>query len=198
MLKVTYLPFRTKSRHSFYFLSSVPITFFAEPVQYAEIHSTVLIKCRVLANPAAEISWFKGRDKTRLLSSNYERTNDGLKINRVSLADNDVFWCQADVLETGESKDYPIQVIIARKNQRTWSISTKIQYLIGTRFLRAYNNTKNSLCITVCCWKTNSDIDMWSSRNATSTIYLVLWCSGSSYIVECYIEICYSREYIDY
>jgi hypothetical protein len=30
------------------------------------------------------------------------------------LADNDVFWCQADVLETGESKDYPIQVVIAR------------------------------------------------------------------------------------
>jgi hypothetical protein len=68
----------------------------------------------VLANPSAELSWFKGRDKTRLTSSNYERSNDGLKIQRVSLADNDLFWCQADVLETGESKDYAIQVIIAR------------------------------------------------------------------------------------
>lgn len=77
--------------------------------------SSVLIKCRVLANPSAEVSWFKGRDKTRLTSSNYERSNDGLKIHRVTLADNDVFWCQADVLETGESKDYPIQVIIARR-----------------------------------------------------------------------------------
>ncbi|CAF4879276.1 unnamed protein product [Rotaria sp. Silwood1] len=92
----------------------VPITFLGEPIQYAELDSAVLIKCRVLANPSAEVSWFKGRDKTRLVSSNYERSNDGLKINRVSLADNDLFWCQADVLETGESKDYPIQVIIAQ------------------------------------------------------------------------------------
>jgi hypothetical protein len=92
----------------------VPITFFGEPIQYAELNSAVIIKCRVLANPSAEISWFKGRDKTRLVSSNYERSNDGLKITHVSLADNDIFWCQADVLETGESKDYPIQVIIAR------------------------------------------------------------------------------------
>ena len=69
-----------------------------------------------MANPAAEVSWFKGREKSRLVSTNYERTNDGLKIHRVSLADNDLFWCQADVLETGESKDYPIQVVIARKS----------------------------------------------------------------------------------
>ncbi len=92
----------------------VPITFFGEPNQYAELNSAVIIKCRVLANPSAEISWFKGLEKTRLISPNYERTNDGLKIHRVSLADNDVFWCQADVLETGESRDYPIRVIIAR------------------------------------------------------------------------------------
>ncbi|CAF1391848.1 unnamed protein product [Adineta steineri] len=92
----------------------VPITFFGEPIQYAELNSAIIIKCRVLANPSAEVTWFKGRDKTRLTSSNYERSNDGLKILRVSLADNDIFWCQADVLETGESKDYPIQVIIAQ------------------------------------------------------------------------------------
>ncbi|CAM2704547.1 unnamed protein product [Rotaria socialis] len=92
----------------------VPITFLGEIVQYAELDTAVLIKCRVLANPSAEVSWFKGRDKTRLVSSNYERSNDGLKIHRVSLADNDLFWCQADVLETGESKDYPIQVVIAQ------------------------------------------------------------------------------------
>jgi len=92
----------------------VPITFFADPIQYAELNSAVIIKCRVLANPSAEISWFRGRDKVRVISSNYERTNDGLKIQRVSLADNDVFWCQADVLETGESRDIPIQVVIAR------------------------------------------------------------------------------------
>ena len=96
----------------------VPITFFGEPIQYAELNSAVIIKCRVLANPSAEVSWFKGREKTRLIQPNYERTNDGLKIHRASLADNDLFWCQADVLETGESRDYPIQVIIAREFER--------------------------------------------------------------------------------
>jgi hypothetical protein len=78
------------------------------------LNSAVIIKCRVLANPSAEVSWFKGRDKIRLISPDYERSNDGLKIHQVSLQDNDLFWCQADVLETGESRDYPIQVIIAR------------------------------------------------------------------------------------
>jgi Immunoglobulin domain len=86
------------------------------------LNSAVLIKCRVLANPSAEVSWFKGRDKTRLISSNYERSNDGLKIHRVSQADNDVFWCQADVLETGESKDYPIQVVISRTSTRLFQV----------------------------------------------------------------------------
>lgn len=33
--------------------------------------------------------------------------------------DNDTFWCQADVIETGESKDYPIEVVVARKNSPT-------------------------------------------------------------------------------
>ncbi len=75
----------------------------------------MLIKCEVNANPSAEISWFKGRDKIELISSKYEQRNNGLKINRASSIDNDIFWCQADVIETGESKDYQIQVIIARR-----------------------------------------------------------------------------------
>ncbi|CAF0901870.1 unnamed protein product [Rotaria sordida] len=92
----------------------IPITFLSEPIQYAELNSAVLIKCRVISNPSAEISWFKGQNRIELLSSNYEQTNDGLKINRVSSIDNDIFWCQADVIETGESKDYQIQVILAQ------------------------------------------------------------------------------------
>jgi neural cell adhesion molecule len=78
------------------------------------LNSAVLIKCRVEANPLAEISWFKGDDKNNIFSSNYEQKKEGLRINRVSSSDNDIFWCRADVIETGESKDYPIQVILAR------------------------------------------------------------------------------------
>ncbi|CAF3998277.1 unnamed protein product, partial [Rotaria sp. Silwood2] len=92
----------------------IPITFISEPIQYAELNSTVLIKCRVISNPSAEISWFKGQNRMELLSSNYEQRNDGLKIYRVSSIDNDIFWCQADVTETGESKDYQIQVVLAQ------------------------------------------------------------------------------------
>jgi len=113
MLKVDFFFTRNKT-NSFYFIV-VPITFVSESIQYAELDSTVLIKCRVDENPSAEISWFKGRNKINILSSNYEQRDDGLKIHRVSSIDNDIFWCQADITETGESKDYQIQVIIARR-----------------------------------------------------------------------------------
>lgn len=92
----------------------------------------MVIKCQVQASPAAEVSWFKGRDKNRLGSSSiiglqhvvmiisslleskqYVRVNEGLRINRVDISDNETFWCRADVLETGESRDYPITVIIS-------------------------------------------------------------------------------------
>lgn len=135
-------------------ISLVPITFFGEPIQYAELNNAVLIKCRVLANPAAEVSWFKGRDKNRLVSSNYERSNDGLKIHRVSLADNDLFWCQADVLETGESKDYPIQVVIAREHDGTCRSK---RTLICSR---NNHSAENRLCIAVCSGETNSNADL--------------------------------------
>ncbi len=106
-------PLKKFNRILIYLLA--PITFISESIQYAELNSAVLIKCRVNANPPAEISWYKTRDKINLISSNYEQRYDGLKINRVSLIDNDIFLCQADVIDTGESKDYQIQVIVARK-----------------------------------------------------------------------------------
>jgi hypothetical protein len=44
---------------------------------------------------------------------NYELVHDGLRITQVSVSDNDTFWCRADVLETGESRDFPITVIVS-------------------------------------------------------------------------------------
>jgi hypothetical protein len=29
------------------------------------------------------------------------------------MSDNETFWCRADVLETGESRDFPIIVIVS-------------------------------------------------------------------------------------
>ena len=59
----------------------------------------------------------------------YTRANDGLRINRVEMSDNDTFWCRADVLETGESRDFPITVVISSK------ISLLIQTFADNSFI---------------------------------------------------------------
>lgn len=44
----------------------VPITFHGDIVQYVALGEAAVIKCRVEASPVAEVSWFKGQDKTRI------------------------------------------------------------------------------------------------------------------------------------
>jgi hypothetical protein len=63
-----------------------------------------------------------------LEGSQYVRINDGLRIQRVEMSDNETFWCRADVLETGESRDYPITVIISSTN--TYERNRAIKMLI--------------------------------------------------------------------
>lgn len=46
---------------------------------------------------------------------NYQLTDDGLRIKNVDMSMNDTFWCRADVLETGESRDFSISVIVSSK-----------------------------------------------------------------------------------
>jgi hypothetical protein len=46
--------------------SLVPITFHGDSIQYAALGESVTIKCRVQASPIAEVSWFKGQDKTKI------------------------------------------------------------------------------------------------------------------------------------
>ncbi|UJR25993.1 hypothetical protein I4U23_007340 [Adineta vaga] len=103
-----------QSRKSFQLTIKVPITFHGDSIQYAALGEAVTIKCHVQASPAAEVSWFKGQDKTRIDGPYYTRVHDGLKINRVEMSDNETFWCRADVLETGESRDFPITVVISK------------------------------------------------------------------------------------
>ncbi|CAF3679675.1 unnamed protein product [Adineta steineri] len=102
------------TRRSFQLMIKVPITFHGESVQYAALDEAVTIKCHVQATPAAEVTWFKGQDKTRIDGPYYTRVSEGLRINRVQMSDNDTFWCRADVLETGESRDFPITVVISK------------------------------------------------------------------------------------
>ena len=44
----------------------VPITFHGDTVQYVALGEAAVINCRVQASPVAEVSWFKGQDKTRI------------------------------------------------------------------------------------------------------------------------------------
>ena len=73
------------------------------------------------ANRFVVISWIKFFRSFHLCfvsileGSQYTRVKEGLRINRVEMFDNDTFSCRADVLETGESQDYPITVIISSK-----------------------------------------------------------------------------------
>lgn len=89
-----------------------------ESIQYLKLDNSALIKCRISSKLPVEISWLKGEEKSNILfssDSNYEQKTDGLFIKRVSKLDDDTFWCQADVVDTGESKAYPIRVIPSRK-----------------------------------------------------------------------------------
>ncbi|UJR22927.1 hypothetical protein I4U23_025955 [Adineta vaga] len=101
-------------RKSFQIIIKVPIIFQAESIQYVALGESATIKCSVQANPIAEISWFKGSEKIRIETSKYDSVQDGLRINHINMSDNDTFWCRADVLETGESRDYPITVIVSK------------------------------------------------------------------------------------
>ncbi|CAF1614637.1 unnamed protein product, partial [Adineta ricciae] len=101
-------------QRSFQMIVKVPAIFHAEPVQYIALGEAATIKCHVQASPVAEISWFKGPEKLRIESPKYEVVTNGLRINRVNMSDNDTFWCRADVLETGESRDYPITVVVSK------------------------------------------------------------------------------------
>ncbi|CAF2073220.1 unnamed protein product [Rotaria magnacalcarata] len=97
----------------------VPITFHGDSMQYVPFGESFTIKCYVQANPIAEVSWFRGQDKLRIENPNYEVAHDGLHIKQVNMSDNDIFWCRGDVLETGESRDYPISVIVSKPISET-------------------------------------------------------------------------------
>ncbi|CAF2310395.1 unnamed protein product [Rotaria sp. Silwood2] len=103
-----------QTRKSFQLRIKIPITFYGDSIQYAALGESVIIKCQVQANPAAEVSWFKGAEKTRIEGPHYTRVKEGLRIDRVEMSDNETFCCRADVLETGETRDFPITVIISK------------------------------------------------------------------------------------
>ncbi|CAF1189962.1 unnamed protein product [Rotaria sordida] len=113
-----------QTQKSFQMTIKVPITFHSDSIQYVELGESVTIKCSIQANPIAEVSWFKGQDKIRIENPNYELVHDGLHIKYVEMSDNDIFWCRADVLETGESRDFPISVVVSKPISQTHIICT--------------------------------------------------------------------------
>ena len=57
---------RTTKKEARPFDCLVPITFHGDAIQYAALGESVVVKCNVQASPAAEVSWFKGRERTRI------------------------------------------------------------------------------------------------------------------------------------
>ena len=106
-----------------------------------------------------------------LESKQYVRVNEGLRINRVDIADNETFWCRADVLETGESRDYPITVIISSEIDDRW------WWWRWTRHFPAFricHSASYYLCHALCHRKENGDLGLWINRFATAQILVVL------------------------
>ena len=161
-----------KQKHSICF-RSVPITFLGPSTQYVELNSGALIPCQARASSSAEVSWFKGADKASLSLPNYEPRFDGLRIQRVSLSDDDTFWCRADVSETGESKDYPIQVILVRaySKEHRW---LRMKARDDATIFRKYQLAENRLRRPVRCRETDSYADLRSPWKTRTQIQLVL------------------------
>lgn len=167
----------------------VPITFQGDSIQYVPLGQNAIIKCQVQASPIAEVSWFKGEDKTRIGSlksfvsdfkkldfilienPNYEFHQNGLRINQVSMSDNDTFWCRADVLETGESRDYRINVIVSSRLAFEENLSLKI---LSFSLIRTNQSNTHSLHKSMCYREENSDINMRSIGFANTEILVVL------------------------
>ncbi|PIK56877.1 putative Down syndrome cell adhesion molecule-like protein 1 isoform X2 [Apostichopus japonicus] len=62
------------------------------------IGTSILMPCRVIAEPPATVSWFKDGEELTFdpPGSHYQKTTDGLFISDVQLSDNGVYLCMAE------------------------------------------------------------------------------------------------------
>lgn len=112
----------------------------APSIQYVRVDSSSMIKCQVSPSQLVDISWYKGnkREHIRPISkSNYEQRSTGLFIKKVSSAEKDSFICRVDNLESGESIDHSIQLLltgeISLRRKRSHSNEVLLENVHSTR-----------------------------------------------------------------
>ncbi|XP_050547079.1 fasciclin-2-like isoform X1 [Daktulosphaira vitifoliae] len=86
------------------------ITFVNAPTeQYPIAGASYKIQCKVKANPAPLVDWY--REDTRIQdSSRFVKETDGLVIQNVTAEDDGIYKCRAIVLDTGNIQDKNIRV----------------------------------------------------------------------------------------
>lgn len=104
----------TYGKRSFTLEVEDPLILQANSVEYAPLEETHFISCVASGTIKAEFTWRKGPHKHKLTSSKYRVSQSGLHIASVSLADNDTFWCTADMYEKGITVDHPIRIIVSK------------------------------------------------------------------------------------
>lgn len=77
--------------------------------QYPIAGSSYKVRCKVKANPAPLVDWYK--EDIRILDGDrYVKDIDGLLIQNVTAEDDGYYKCRALVLDTGNIQDRTIRV----------------------------------------------------------------------------------------
>ncbi|KAI0987084.1 hypothetical protein GJ496_003266 [Pomphorhynchus laevis] len=102
-----------KGKKSFTLDVEDPLVLISNAIEYAPLGETHFIKCIPSAPNKVELSWRKGPYKHKVESSKYRPDANGLHIVTVGMADNDTFWCTADIVDRGKTIDQPIRIIVS-------------------------------------------------------------------------------------
>ena len=97
-------------------LFSVGITWVDAPLlQFARVDADARVKCKVQANPAANVDWLK---EASIISSGsqYVIETEGLVIKSVQKSDSGTYTCRARVPQTGELEERHIQLDVSSSN----------------------------------------------------------------------------------
>lgn len=94
--------------------------------QYPIAGTSYKVRCKVKANPAPLVDWYK--QDVRIQDGNgYVKDIDGLLIQNVTAEDDGIYKCRAIVLDTGNIQDRDIRVEVHNNITKMYLLSfTKV------------------------------------------------------------------------